>query len=217
MLGFSYLNLNKYYFAQTAFEKAYDLDTQWPITQYFLGLTHMELGNLKDAALFLDYANQNGFEPQILVKRKLADLYLENKDYAKAVALYEEILNINNQDIGSFVRPIWLYLDFLNEPAKALGLAEKAVAAFPNDAMSYNLLGWSQTGAKKLDEAEKNLKKATELNPDFAAAFYNLGKLYMTQERKTEALDAFKKAYELDQTGSIGSLAAQRYNELSNP
>ena len=214
LFGFAYLNLESYYFAQTAFERAYDLDSQWPTTQYFLGLTHAELGNNDEAIIYLNYALANGFEPAVVIHQRLADLYIEIEDYTNAVVSYEEVLDINNEDINSFVRPIWIYLDYLNEPEKALELAEIAVVTFPETAMSYNLLGWSQIGTNDQTEAEKNLKKATELDPNFAASYYNLGKLYEVQNRDALAIEVYQKAYELDPSGSIGNLAAQRYNVL---
>ena len=80
--------------------------------------------------------------------------------------------------------------------------------------MAYNLLGWSQTGTKDYRDAEANLKKALEVDPKLAAAYYNLGRLYQDQNRKPLALSAYQKAYEMDQSGSIGNLAAEHYNSL---
>jgi tetratricopeptide (TPR) repeat protein len=214
LFGFAYMNLDSYYFALSAFERAYELDSEWPATQYFLGLTHAELGNTDDAIIYLNYALSNNFEPAVVIYQKLADLYLQTKDYAKAVESYKKVLELNDEDINAFVRPIWIYLDYLNQPAEALKIAEAAAIAFPETAMSYNLLGWSQFGTQDYLNAEKNLKKAVELDPNLAAAYYNLGRLYEIQKRKDMALPAYQKAYELDQNGSIGNLAAKAYNAL---
>lgn len=214
MLGFAYLNLKNTLFALTSFEHAYELDPEWPATQYFLGVTYSELSQFDDAIVYFNYALENGFEPAIVVKQKLADLYLEKMEYAKAVAAYEEVLEFTKGDINAFVRPIWIYLDFLNEPQKAMKLAEMTVISFPEDPMAYNLLGWSQTGMGNYIEAEKNLKKAIATDPTLAAAYYNLGKLYEELSESDNALDSYQKAYELDQNGSIGNLSAKRYNAL---
>lgn len=214
LLGFSYLNLEKSYFALTAFERAYELDPEWPVTQYFLGVAHTELGQPEDAALYFNYALQNGFEPAVVIHRKLADLYLDIKDYAKSVESYKKVLEITRDDVSAFVRPIWIYLDFLNQPEEALKLAEDAIALFPENPLARNLLGWSQVGAGQVEEAEKNLKLALDSDPNMAAAHFNLGKLYEGQGRIEEALAAYQRAYEIDQNGSIGNLAAKRYNEL---
>jgi len=214
LLGFAYLNLEKYQFALTSFEKAYSLDAEWPTTQYFLGVSHKELGHYEDAIVNFNLALSNDFEPKLVIYRHLADLYFETKDYKNSAASYEKVLEISKDDVNSFVRPVWLYLDFVKEPEKALKLAETAALAFPDSAMSYNLLGWSYAGLKEYDKAEKDLKKAIELDPNLAAAYYNLGNLYNQQNDQQPALDAYQKAYSMDSNGSIGNLAAQAYNDL---
>jgi Tfp pilus assembly protein PilF len=93
-------------------------------------------------------------------------------------------------------------------------LGELAVVTFPANAMAYNLLGWSQTGTGNTVEAEKNLQKSITMDPKQAAPYYNLGKLYEITKENDKAKDAYQKAYELDQNGSIGNLAAKRYNIL---
>jgi tetratricopeptide (TPR) repeat protein len=214
LLGFSYLNLEKYQFALTAFEKAYSLDSEWPTTQYFLGVAHKELGHTEDSIVFFKLALSNDFEPKLVIYRHLAELYFETKDYANSADAYEKVLEISKDDVNSFVRPIWLYLDFIKDPQKALKLAETAALTFPDSAMSYNLLGWSYAGLKDDEKAEKNLKKAIELDSNLAAAYYNLGNLYASQNRDSQALEAYQKAYSLDSNGSIGNLAAQAHNDL---
>jgi len=214
LLGFAYLNLEKYQFALTAFEKAYSLDSEWPTTQYFLGVTHKELSHFDDSIVFFNFALSNDFEPKLVVYRHLADLYFDTKDYEKSAEAYEKVLEMSKDDVNSFVRPVWVYLDFTKEPSKALKLAETAALTFPDSAMSYNLLGWSYTGLGKGNEAEENLKRAIELDPNLSAAYFNLGNLYRGQNRHDLALKAFQKAYDLDNSGSIGNLAAQAYNDL---
>ncbi len=214
LLGFAYLNMEKYQFALTAFDKAYSLDSEWPTTQYFLGVTHKELAHFEDSIVYFNLALSNSFEPQLVVYRHLADLYFETQDYEKSAEAYEKVLEVSKDDINSFIRPVWLYLDFIDDPKKALKLAETATLAFPDSAMSYNLLGWSYTGLDDGEKAERNLKKAIELDPNLAAAYFNIGNLYTRQNRDQMALDAFQKAYDLDSSGSIGNLAAQAYNDL---
>lgn len=214
LFGFAYLNLEKYQFALTAFDKAYSLDSEWPTTQYFLGITHKELGHFDDAIVYFNFALNNDFEPQVVLYRHLADLYFETQDYEKAAAAYEKILESSTGDVNAFIRPVWLYIDFVDSPQKAKKLADTAVSTFPDSAMSYNLLGWSYLGLGELKTAEKNLKKALEMDPNLAAAYYNIGQVYEKQTKEDFALDAYQKAYDLDKSGSIGNMAASAYNEL---
>ncbi len=214
LAGYAYLSLESYEFALDSFRKAYDLDSEKPETQYFLGLTYLEIGQTEDALTYLNIALKNGFEPQIQIKQKLGDLYLAKKDYNKAVQMLEEVLQLNDQNVNTFIRPIWIYLDFLNDPDKALELSQKAYKAHPNNAMAFNLLAWSHLGKNEYLKAEEYLQKATSLDPNLQAAWYNLGRVYEGLAQKEKALEHYQKAYEMGKDSPIGNIAAKAYNEL---
>lgn len=214
LLGYAYLSLEKYDFALTAFDKAYQLDPEKAETQYFLGLVYTELGKHKEAIVYLGIALKNGFEPQIQVKQKLADLYLETKQYEKSVQMYEDVLALNDDDSNTFVRPIWIYIEFLGDTDKALELAQKAFKKHPEDAMALNLIGWVYSEQGDLKQAEKYLKDAINKDKQLPAAYLNLGHVYKKQGNTKVALNLYQRAYKLDKFGSIGNLAAQNYNAL---
>ena len=69
-------------------------------------------------------------------------------------------------------------------------------------------------GVERFAEAELNLRKSIELDNNLPAAYYNLAKLYDAQNNKEKALDYYQKTFELDEEGSVGNLAAKRYNSL---
>ena len=214
LYGFAYLNLNQYAWAKTAFERAYQLDSTWTPTQFFLGITNQELGNRQEAIKFFNFALANQFEPELVAQQYLADLHFEAGNYKQAVKAYERVIELNNRDLDAYTRPVWIYLDFLNQPQNALALAEIAITLFPEEAMAHNLLGWSQLGMQDYTEAEKSLSRALQLDANLAAAHYNLGKLYQAQRNYTQALTSYQQAYQMDQNGSVGNLAAQAYNDL---
>jgi tetratricopeptide (TPR) repeat protein len=51
--------------------------------------------------------------------------------------------------------------------------------------------------AGNLDESEKLLKQAVVMRPDGAEAYVNLGTIYVRQKKNSEAVEAYKKALEL--------------------
>lgn len=214
LLGFAYLNLEQYQFALTALDKAYSLDSTWPTTQYFLGVVHKELGNTNDAITYFSSALSNNFEPEVVIQNYLAELYFDSMDYEKAAIAYEEVLKINQQDVEAFVRPVWIQIEYLEDPEKALNIAQSALTLFPESAMSYNLMGWSYIALEDYKNAEINLKKALKIDPELAAAHQNLGLLYQEMGDTDQALEYYQKAYQFDVGGSIGNLAATRYNQL---
>ena len=50
----------------------------------------------------------------------------------------------------------------------------------------------------KYQEAKSNLKKAIELQPDYAEAYNNLGNAYKEMEEYNEAILVYEKAIELN-------------------
>jgi tetratricopeptide (TPR) repeat protein len=214
ILGYVYLSQEKYADAEEALLKAIELDPTKAETRYFLGLSYFGKEDYTSALIQFELALESGFEPRVQVYQKLGDAAVLVNDYQKAVEAYENVLILNSSDVNLYIRPIWIYLDQLNDLKSARTWAEKAVTDHPNSAMSYNLLGWVQTEAGEWTAAEENLNYALILDPNLAGAYLNFGKWYEAQGRLEEAKERYKRAYSLDAGGSIGNLAGERYNEL---
>ncbi|MFA5829177.1 MAG: tetratricopeptide repeat protein [Candidatus Gracilibacteria bacterium] len=214
LLGYAYLSIDKYQDALESLNQAKNLDPQKPETYYFLGLTYYDLNNLPLAAANLELAKKNGFQPVIQINQKLAEIYLQLKDYNKSAQNYENVLAINDQDINYYIRPIWLYTEKTNQPDKALSLAEKAYLKHPNEAMSYNLLAWAQISAGQLDQAEKNLQTGINIDPQLEAIYLNFGLLNEKKGNTSQALTYYQKAHDMGKGNSISASATERYTNL---
>lgn len=55
---------------------------------------------------------------------------------------------------------------------------------------------------KNLDKAELNYKKAIELAPDEADAYYNLGLVFIDKRKYEEAVECFEAVLEKDNNDS---------------
>lgn len=62
--------------------------------------------------------------------------------------------------------------------------------------LAHNNLGWVYFKMGKIDEAIKNLKKATYLKPEMCLAYNNLGKVYRSEGEVRDARQSFEKAIE---------------------
>lgn len=214
ILGYSYLQMERYKDSVDALEEAVRQDPGKPETFFYLGLAYAGVDELDKAIESLELAAKYGYEPKIHVEQKLAEFYFQAEDYNNASSLYEDVISKNPTDIEYFVRPVWVYIDKLNQPDKAVSLAEKSIVYHPDNAMSYNLLGWAQVANNDFINANKNLQKALTLNPEFDAPYLNLGWMYFKQQQYGRAKDLYKKAYELGNGSAVSNLAAERYNEL---
>jgi tetratricopeptide (TPR) repeat protein len=85
----------------------------------------------------------------------------------------------------------------LNRAENELGSILKAT---PEDFRALNLLGIVRAQQRREPEAERLLKKAIELSPDFASAHVSLGMLYIQTSKADEAIPQFQEALRIDPT-----------------
>lgn len=102
------------------------------------------------------------------------------------------------------------------ETETGIPAAQRALKLAPDEAASYDLLGWMYLAAGQHDEAEKNLLEALRLDPDDAAAHLHLGMTYLELNRLDEARQQLSLAYSLDADGADGE-AAQKLLALYFP
>lgn len=214
ILGYSYLKLSQFQEAVDALEEAKRQDPEKPQTLFYLGLAYAGNDQPEQSIENLNLALENGYEPRVHVEQKLAELYFQQQEYDKASDAYENVLSLNSTNLDYFVRPVWIYIDVLNQPKNALNLAEKAHLHHPDDPMAYNLLGWAYVANRDFINGKKNLEKAIEINENFDAPYLNLGWMYEQQKNFSKAMELYKKAYHVGKNTSIGDLAAKRYNAL---
>ena len=98
--------------------------------------------------------------------------------------------NLDDPNIGTIM---------LHSFAKYEGLTTSATSALaPRDARKAYDKGLEMMKKSKLDEAQENFLKATELYPRYAAAWCDLGYAYEKRERIPEARDAYNKSIAAD-------------------
>lgn len=214
LLGYAYLNEKKYTDAEDALLKAIEMDPTKAETRFYLGLSYFGLEEMASAVTQFELALQSGYEPRVQVYQKIGDAAVLLGNYTKAAEAYENAIALNSDDVTLFIRPVWLYLDHLNNIERALELSQQAIITHPDNAMGYNLKGWAETYAQDYTAAEQDLSYALILDPNLAAAHLNFGRLYETQGNLDAAKESYKRAYTLDPASSIGGSAADKYNAL---
>jgi len=217
LLGYAELARTEHELARQALQTAYDLDSTHPDTQYLLGLTFIELKNYTEAERFLLLAEESNPDRATKISRRLAEIYFETGNHRAAADRYTALLTASEStSIQDYIRPTHLYLDLAGDGRAAWTVASLALERHGDTAMAYNLAGWVSVANNYLPEAKSYLDRAIELDPNLAAAHYNLGRYYQAAGDLDNALASYKQAFELDPTGSVGKLAAERYNGLIN-
>lgn len=78
----------------------------------------------------------------------------------------------------------------------------------PSDVFLNYALGLELVSDENLDDGEKQFRKTLELDPDYIAAYYQLGKIYESQSQNEEALkiynEGLKKAREQGNNKAAG-------------
>ena len=80
---------------------------------------------------------------------------------------------------------------------RALNQGSQLLKDFPNSINLYNIIGASNKGLGKLEEAIEACNNALSIKPDYAEAYYNMGIALQDQGKLEEAIEACNKALSL--------------------
>lgn len=121
----------------------------------------------------------------------LAAIYNQQKKYDQAAKMTEKV----------------------NSLASAMGMGGDATAEFSAGAIAVNMQltaereGKADVAAQKMSEAMAHFQKAIQLKPDMADAYYELGMLYVKQNKIPEAKKALAEYVRLAPTGANAEMA----------
>jgi TolA-binding protein len=98
--------------------------------------------------------------------------------------------SMDNPDVGTIV---------LHRMANVEGTTISAIAMqAPKDAKKAFEKGHNNFGKKKFDDAQKEYEKAISIYPKFTTAYYELGRVFESQDKKEDARRAYLQAVEID-------------------
>ena len=120
----------------------------------------------------------------------LGKLLEDRKDYDGALRCYEKAIALNPLNPKAYTDAGTVHV------AKAGG--REAGRLNPGPGPSYNDKGVPPAGGREYDQAERCFLKATEIQPKFADAWYNLGLLAYERGRLEESVRNYRRAIELD-------------------
>jgi putative PEP-CTERM system TPR-repeat lipoprotein len=119
------------------------------------------------------------------VRRTLADLHAQARDWPAAKAEYMKLVAKNGAD-GSVYNNLANVLIQLHDPA-AIQMAEQSVARAPESANARDTLGWALAREKRFEEALPHLREARLRMPDSADIKWHLGYVLAEMNRQAEA------------------------------
>lgn len=216
ILGRSLYELEDYKDAEQVLSRLQAEDSKSPDALYMLGLIHMELaastlGELQSVA-------PNSYLIELLLGRfaEVKQLYFEaiehykkalakdpnglGLDYALAHALwasgrpqealpeYQRALKINPYDYNASWEAARIVLD--ENPEEAFRLSNRALEQMPDISEALSIRGRALLALRKPEDAVKDFKKASQLDPEDASNHYHLAQAYrllgLNQEAQNE-------------------------------
>jgi tetratricopeptide (TPR) repeat protein len=167
--GYCELSTERYQESLASLEKAYQIDPEKPETQYFLARAYAGLEDHNNAVTFLQYALQNGFTPELEVRRALASEAVEAGNMPLAIEQLEAMTGDPQATIEVFTQFVTVSLG-TNQNEGAYLKALEATRKWPNDPEAHVLLGKSALATEWNEEAKAALEKALRLDPGNAEA-----------------------------------------------
>lgn len=218
LLGYDYLTINQNSLALNALEKAYTLDTTKAYIQYLLAVTHDRMGSREKAISYYSIALSNRYEKDDEIRRRLTELYVENKNYQLAVDQYLALFaKTKPEKADDYAKLMWLYLDMLKNSEKGLSLAFEIQKSFPGSPMTDNYLGWAYFDNGKYQESLEALDRGLARDSKLAPLYLNRARTQKALGKTDEARKDYLTAYEMAKGTAIGDLAGVEYNALLAP
>ncbi len=145
---------------------------------------------------------------------ELRDLYIEQKKWADAILLLNQVIIQDTTKIENHLRLGELYY-FKGDTTQAIEEFTHVIDLFPDDFRAYFSLGSLYYQRNLTESAEQYLKKAIEINKEFPRGWILLGFLYLNNQRLEDAENHFSQAIDLfpdhpDINFFIGSVLNQR-------
>ena len=108
-------------------------------------------------------ADLSSDDPEILAR--LGDSYFVEKNYERAIELYERTLKLNPEDVDSY-NDLGLSLHYTGQSNQAVEILKTGAAKAPTFQRIHLTLGFIQMQRGDKKAAITALKKAVELKPD---------------------------------------------------
>ena len=162
------------------------------------------------AAITNEYTNESVFESVLREVQEnpdsvralyhLADLYYRDNRYEEAVETFRKVVALDPEHGNAYLK-MGTSLSRMNRPEEAIDALQKAAKYLANPVV-YNNLAIAYGKAGKLDEEITALQKAISMRPNYAAARYNLGMVYLKKNDRPAAMGQYDELKKIDLTAA---------------
>ncbi len=138
--------------------------------------------------------------------------------YQEAADIYARMIETGDATESIVKSLIYIYKVPLEDVETAMKFVDKGAQMFPEDDDFVQEKIYYLITSGKSEDAEKELKAAIQRDPEDAVLHYQLGYLYDEVDRDDEALEAYKKAFEIrpDYYEATFNYGAIHYNRAAD-
>jgi len=197
-MGTVYIEMRNWKEAISPLEKAVELNPDNTDAYYNIGVAYEELKDHEKA--IENYKKYIESDPQDMKDTylRLGIAQLEAEQYEGAADSLKHAIDNNPENDNLKYRLAETYQK-IEKYEEAAGIYVNLAKDNPDNAkFYYNMMIRMYDEANMADKAIESAKKLIEVEPDSADAYYNVGYMYMRQDRFNEAIPLFEKAIELD-------------------
>ncbi|MFQ5802632.1 MAG: tetratricopeptide repeat protein [Candidatus Methylomirabilales bacterium] len=115
-------------------------------------------------------------------------------DYAEGMRHYLTAVTLDPENAALLNDLGWLSYKMQRYP-EAVAALERAAALDPGNPMVQTNLGLAYQKAGKIEEAVAHLQQALAIHPEYTLALYGLGKTYESRKQYTDAMGAYRRAW----------------------
>ena len=214
--GVKYASRIKEEFAKTVALEPANFSARRDLIQFYLQAPGLAGGSVQKAIENSDaHGKIDARQGQLL----RADVYIYEKEFAKAEALLAAIKPTGDDVMIRAIPQAWVGLGFAmindKQSAKAQILFERLLAADMNNALMHFGLGRAQLENNAVDAAITSLERALKIDSKLNA-HYRLGIAYQTKGDKPKAIASLQKFLTYAATGKTADDARQRINAMKN-
>jgi tetratricopeptide (TPR) repeat protein len=179
--------------AEAGFLKASELQPDGETAHMLLARLYMSSQQNEKALAQLEIAatkNTNDVAPLLMIGM----IHNDAQEYPAARDAYEKLLALNPKFSPALNNLAYLYSEFLDNPDRALELAQTARQLTPNDPSSADTLGWILSKRGQYASALALIQDAASQLPDEPEIQFHLGKTLYLMGQEVPASQAFQQA-----------------------
>ena len=151
-------------------------------------------------------------ETMVLPEIKLGEIYLEDKDYQKAIELYQNFAKkMEGKDKISVLKYLGNIQVSMGDYDNASITFEEILMLAPEDTLNYYSAGYLNELAEKNDKALAIYNDALKLQPNFASIIKRVSVIYLLDNKSEKSIEVLANIDEIERDVDYYRLLAESY------